>query len=80
VLFAMTVNVEGGADVERLVCSHPLTRDVPAGWIDTVLLAAVCNYWWLSLNPEHPSMPGARVHQRAYADATLGWMRRRVTP
>ena len=78
VLFAMTVNREGGADAELLVRGHPLTRDVPPSRIDAVLLAAAANWWSLSRRPEPPSIPGARAHQRAYADATLDWVRRRA--
>jgi hypothetical protein len=66
------------ADAELLVRGHPLTRDIAPSWIDTVLLAAVANYWWLSRTPEPPSLPGARAYQRAYADATISWVRRRV--
>lgn len=77
VLFAATVNAEGGADAERLVRAHPLTRDVAPGCIDAVLLAAAGSYWWMSLGPEDPAMPGGRANQRAYARATLRWVRRR---
>jgi aminoglycoside phosphotransferase (APT) family kinase protein len=72
VLFATTVNAEGGADAERLVRDHPLTRDVPSGWIDAVLLAAVATYWALSQRPER--LP----HHLVYAEATLRWTRRRI--
>ena len=72
VLFATTVNAEGGADAERFVRDHPLTRDVPPGWIDAVLLAVAATYWWLSRRPER--LP----HHLSYAEATLGWLRRRI--
>jgi Ser/Thr protein kinase RdoA (MazF antagonist) len=77
-LFAMTVNAEGGADAELLVRGHPLTRDITPSWIDAVLLAVAGNYWWVSRSPEPPSLPGIRAYQEAYADATLRWVRRRV--
>jgi len=78
VLFAITVNAEGGADAELLVRGHPLTRDVAASSIDAVLLAAVAHCWSSSRLPESPSLPGTQAHQRAYADATLRWVRRRL--
>jgi len=78
VLFAMTVNAEGGADADLLVGGHPLTRDITPTWIDAVLLAVACNYWLVSRSPEPRSRPGIRAFQRAYADATLRWVRRRV--
>jgi hypothetical protein len=37
------------------------------------------NFWWVSRLPEPPSRPGIRAFQHAYADATLRWLRRRVT-
>jgi aminoglycoside phosphotransferase (APT) family kinase protein len=72
VLFATTVNAEGGADAEGLVRDHPLTRDVPRAWIDAVLLAVVAVYWRLSRRPER--LP----HHLVYAEATLRWTRRRI--
>jgi hypothetical protein len=78
VLFATTVNAEGGADAERFVRDHPLTRDVPSGWIDAVLLAEVATYWWQSQRPGPETLPGTRAGQRAYAEATLRWTRRRI--
>jgi Ser/Thr protein kinase RdoA (MazF antagonist) len=76
-LFAVTVNREGGADAERLVRRHPLTRDVPPAWIDAILLAAAATYASLLRRPA-PPLPGARAHQRAYAETTLAWARRRA--
>jgi len=70
-LFAATVNAEGGADAERFVRDHPLTRAVPPSSIDAVLLALVATFWWLSRRPD------ALPHQRAYVEATLRWLRRR---
>jgi serine/threonine protein kinase len=78
VLFALSVNAEGGADAEMLVRGHPLTRDVAASWIDVVLLAAVATYWRQSRLPEDPLLPGSRAYQVAYADATVRWMKRRL--
>ena len=72
VLFATTVNAEGGADAELLVRDHPLTRDVPRGWIDAVLLAVVATYWRLSRRPER--LP----HHLVSAEANLRWTRRRI--
>jgi len=72
VWFAETVNAEGGADAERLVRDHPLTRSVPAAWIDAVVLAAAAIRWRLSREP------AASPHQRAYAEANLRWARRRM--
>jgi hypothetical protein len=76
VLFAMTVNMEGGADADLLVRGHPLTRDVAPSWIDALLLAAVANY--LSLLAKPSSLPDTRAYQRTYVEATLRWVRRRA--
>jgi Ser/Thr protein kinase RdoA (MazF antagonist) len=76
-LFAMTVNAEGGADAEQLVRGHPLTREITPSWIDAVLLAVAGNYWWVARR-SNSARPGTRAFQHAYADATLGWLRRRV--
>lgn len=77
-MFALTVNAGGGAGAELLIRGHPLTRDVAPSWIDAIILAAAATYWWLSRLPENPSLPGAPAHHRAYADATLRWVRHRV--
>lgn len=79
VLFALTVPLEGGADAEALVRAHPLTRDVPPPWIDAILLTSIAHLWLESQLPESLAMPGARASQRAYADATIRWLRRRAT-
>ena len=77
-LFALTVNAEGGADVERIVAAHPLMGGVDPDCIDAVVLGAL-GYWsGISRTPEPPSLPGVRAYQRAYADATLRWARRRL--
>jgi hypothetical protein len=77
VMFAVTVNREGGVDADLLVRGHPLTRDVPRSWIDGVLLAAAATYTSQLRLPE-PPLPRVRADQRAYAGATLSWVRRRA--
>jgi hypothetical protein len=79
VLFALTLPLKGGADAEVLVRAHPLTRDVPPPWIDSILLTSIAHWWLESQLLESPAMPGARASQRAYADATIRWLRRRAT-
>ncbi|TMC12387.1 MAG: aminoglycoside phosphotransferase family protein [Chloroflexi bacterium] len=74
VWFAETVNAEGGADADRLVRDHPLTRAVPAPWIDAAVLAAAAIRWRMSRQPAAPP------HHRAYAEANLRWARRRIGP
>jgi Phosphotransferase enzyme family len=78
VLFALTVNLEGGADAELLVRGHPLTRSLPPNWIDAILLDAVAHYFRQLRLPEPESLPGMRAGQRAYVAATLRWLRRRA--
>ena len=60
VLFAMTVNAEGGANAELLVRGHPLTRDITPSCIDAILLVMAGNFRWVSRSPEPPSLPGIR--------------------
>jgi hypothetical protein len=77
-LFALTVNVEGGADAQELLAHHPLSCSVAPEEIDTLLLAAL-GYWIHRCRlPEEPSLPGMRAYQRACAQATLPWVRQRV--
>lgn len=76
--FAISVNAEGGTDAEMLVRHHPLTRDVDPSSIDALLLAVGLNFRRASRNPEPELVPGARAWQRDFAEATLGWLRRRV--
>lgn len=76
--FAIAVNAEGGSDAEALIRHHPLTRDVPPSSIDALLLAVGLNFRRASRSSEPELVPGARAWQRGFADATLGWLRRRV--
>lgn len=71
VMFALTANWEGGADVDVLIRGHPLTRDIDSAIMDTVLLAGFAAY--SSLHRRH----GTAYHRTA-ADATLRWLRCRA--
>jgi hypothetical protein len=76
--FALTVNEEGGVDPDLLVRDHPLTRDVPPGWVDAIVMAAAAIRWRQSRFPEDPALPGAREYQQRSAEAAMNWVRRRA--
>lgn len=77
-MFAVTANAEGGADVDDLIRRHPLTRDVAPGCIVAALVGCAGYYVTAARRPETPEMPGMRAYHLAHADATLRWVRRRA--
>jgi aminoglycoside phosphotransferase (APT) family kinase protein len=77
-MFAVTANAEGGADVDELIRRCPLTRDLDAACILAALVGCAGYYVTAARRPEPPKMRGLRAHHVAHADATLQWVRRRV--
>lgn len=66
-----------GFDVETVLASHPLTREVPAEDVD-VLLALVTGYFLKSADDPVPSSsPHLRDHQRWYGQASWAWLAER---
>ncbi|WP_426245295.1 phosphotransferase family protein [Nocardioides sp. LHG3406-4] len=66
-----------GLDVEKLLASRRLTRDVPADHIDA-LLALAAGYFLSSADePVPPTSPHLRDHQRWYGEACWGWLAER---
>ena len=64
-------------DVEHVLRSRRLTRDVDPHHID-VLLALVCGYFLEARDRPVPnSSPSIRVHQSWYAEVTWAWLARR---
>jgi aminoglycoside phosphotransferase (APT) family kinase protein len=78
VMFAFTAEFQGGADADRLVRGHRLTRDVADRSIDAVVVAWYAAYRSLLQRPVDPMMPDARRHQIACAEISLRWVRRRL--
>ena len=67
-----------GLDSERIVCSHAVTRDVPAASID-VFLCALAGLWaWESRKPALPRSPYLRRFQARNGELTLAWLARRT--
>lgn len=67
-----------GLEVEPVLASHPLTRDVDSASVDS-LLANLWLYFTSSMDaPVPPFSPHLRDHQRWYTDATEGWLRTRL--
>ncbi len=63
-----------GIDVEKIVATSPLTRDVAPEHIDT-LLALLAGYFLKSSNdPVPPTSPHLREAQARSAEATWGWL------
>ena len=66
-----------GIDVEQVLRSRRLTRDVDGHHVD-VLLALVCGYFLESRDRPVPnSSPSIRVHQSWYAEVSWAWLARR---
>lgn len=63
-----------GLDVERVLATHPLTRDVPAEHVD-LLLALVVGYFLKSADdPVPPTSPYIRDHQRWQGEVCWDWL------
>jgi aminoglycoside phosphotransferase len=77
-MFALTVEFQGGADADVLVRGHPLTRDVAAGSIDVVVAAGYATFRQLAGRPVDPMLPTRSAELAAFAETTLGWLRRRA--
>jgi len=67
-----------GLDGERIVRSHPVTRDVPAEAIDAFLCALAGLWAWESRKPVLPRSPYLRRFQARNGELTLGWLARRT--
>lgn len=66
-----------GIDADALLERRRLTRDVPAGHVDS-LIALVCGYYLKAKDDPVPnSSPYLRLHQAWYADAAWDWLSRR---
>jgi hypothetical protein len=67
-----------GIDVEEILRTNPLTRDVDPGAIDT-LLGVLWPFWADEVSrPVPASSPHLRAHQRWYLDVTAGWLIERL--
>ena len=77
-LFALTADPEGGVDVDLLVRSHPLTRDIAKSSIDVVVAAGYAAYRSLAGLEVNPLMP-SNGHHIACALAALRWLQRRAS-
>ena len=66
-----------GLDVERVLASRPLTRDVPAEHVD-IVLALVAGYFLHSASqPVPPTSPHIRDAQRWQGDVVWDWLSER---
>jgi hypothetical protein len=63
-----------GVDVDEVIATRPLLRDVPPDAVDAVL-ALVTGYFWKSADdPVPPSSPHLRDHQRWQGDVCWSWL------
>ena len=63
-----------GLDVESVLASHPLTRDVPAEHVD-IVLALVVGYFLKSAgDPVPPTSPYVRDAQRWQGEVVWDWL------
>jgi hypothetical protein len=66
-----------GVDVDTVLADHPLTRDVPAGHVDT-LLALLAGYWFKSAaDPVPPTSPYVRQVQEWQGLVSWQWLAER---
>jgi len=68
-----------GVDVEPLIASHPLTRDVSPRAVNC-LLATLWSFWATAKHDAVPhTSPHLRNHQSWYADVTREWLEERLS-
>jgi len=78
VLMLPSVAMQGGADAETIVTTHPLTRAVDPAAITSVLAAVTGYFVHGSLQPPPPGLPRLRAFQRAQGVVGLNWLRERL--
>lgn len=66
-----------GLDVEAVIASRRLLRDVPAESIDIVLALLTGYFWRQSDEPVPPTSPYLRDHQRWQGDVCWAWLAER---
>lgn len=74
----LLISVHGdGLDADELLAARPLTREVPADDVDS-LLALIAGYFFERRDEPVPnSSPYLRLHQSWYAEATWSWLSQR---
>jgi aminoglycoside phosphotransferase (APT) family kinase protein len=77
-LLMLEVEAHGGHDVDEIIATHPLTRDVDPGQVTQVVLAVSGMFQQACRAPAPPGLPKLRAYQRAYAEASTNWLRRRL--
>ena len=73
-LFLMIGPRGDGLDVESVLASHPLTRDVPAEHVDVVLALAVGYFLKSAGDPVPPTSPYVRDAQRWQGEVVWHWL------
>lgn len=77
-MFSFTAAFEGGADIDLLVRTDPLTRDIAEEWIDIVVVAGYAAYRSLAQRPVDPLVPSGNAYHIACAEASLRWAQSRA--
>lgn len=77
-LLMLEVDAYGGHDVDAIIATHPLTRDVDPEQVTLAVLTVAGLLHRQSRRPAPPGLPKLRAYQRAYADASTDWLRRRL--
>lgn len=78
VVLLLEVHAHGGHDVDAILADHPLTRSVDPEQVTLAVLAISGLMQRQSRQPTPPGLPKLRAYQRAYADASADWLRRRL--
>jgi hypothetical protein len=73
-LFVLVGPRGDGLDVESVIASRPLLRDVPAEHIDTVLALLVGYFFRQRDEPAPPTSPYLREHQSWQGDVCWSWL------
>lgn len=78
VLLMLEVEAYGGHEIDALIATHPLTRGADPEQVTQVVLALAGMLHRQSRRPAPPGLPKLRAYQRAYAEASTRWLRRRL--
>ncbi len=74
-----SMTMQGGGDPQRIVTTHPLTRDVDPDPLNAVLAAVTGYFVHSSAQPPPPGLPRVRMFQRAQGEAALSLLRQRLS-
>jgi len=78
IAFLPSLAMQGGPDPEKVIATHPATRDVDADLLTPVIAGAAGYLVCGALKPPVPGLPTLREFQRLQGEVALDWLRARL--